>query len=131
MYLAILIRSGQRTRLDLSCVKTDYDICDRCIFRFTASVRNDRSVSGFLSHFDRIESFRQGSDLVYLDQNGVCDALFDTLCQSLVYLSRTDRLLPAGLLPPSLSVRIFQPSQSSSASPSSMEITGYLSQSIS
>ena len=44
---------------------------------------NDCSVSGFLSHFDRIESFRQGSDLVYLDQNGVCDTLFDTFCQSL------------------------------------------------
>ena len=39
------------------------------------------SVSGFLRHFDGIESLGQRTDLVDLDQDRVGDALFDSFLQ--------------------------------------------------
>ena len=44
---------------------------------------NNRRVSRFFSHFNRVKGFCQGSNLVYFNQNGIGNSLFDSACQSL------------------------------------------------
>jgi len=40
-------------------------------------VEDDRGVAGIFSHFDGLQGFREGADLVRLDEDRVGDAFFD------------------------------------------------------
>ncbi len=121
--LAHAVGPAQGTGLDLTGVGCYGQVGDGCVFGFTRPVGDHRGVAGAFSHFNCFQRFGQGSDLVDLDQDRVGDALFDPFFQDLVLV--TNRSSPTiWILSPSLSVISFQPSQSFSARPSSMEMIG-------
>ena len=76
-----------------------------------------------MRRLDRVERLGERADLVHLDQDGVGDAALDPLAQALAICDEevvADQLAPA----PTASVSAFQPAQSSSAMPSSIEMIG-------
>src|SRR5690554_4495583 len=77
------VRTAQRTSLYLARAGSHRQVSNSGIFSFTGTVGNHRRVAGVLSHFDGIQSFRQATDLVELDQDGVTNALLDALLQDL------------------------------------------------
>src|SRR5690554_6073479 len=77
------VRTAQRTSLYLARAGSHRQVSNSGIFSFTGTVGNHRRVAGVLSHFDGIQSFRQATDLVELDQDGVTNTLLDTLLQDL------------------------------------------------
>ena len=90
----------------------------------------DRGVAGALGHLDRGEGLGQRADLVDLDQDRVGDAFCDAFLQDLRVGHEqvvADQLHAACRAARSGS---FQPSQSSSAMPSSMLMIGYLSHQV-
>ena len=82
------------------------------------------------AQFDRVDGFGHAADLVELDQDGVGDAFVDAARETFrvgdekIVADQLD-LSSRSLLPRSVSV--FQPAQSSSAMPSSIETIGYFS----
>jgi hypothetical protein len=127
LYLASAIGTRQRTGLDLHRISGHRDVGDGGVFGFAGAVRDHRGVARALGHLDGGEGFGQRADLVDLDQDGVGDALADAFATGSWYWSRTGRRRRAALSCRVSSVRIFQPSQSPSAMPSSMLMIGYLS----
>ena len=75
------VGTAHRAGLDLARVRRDGDVGDRRVFRFAGAVRDDRRVAVELRHFDGVERFREGADLVDLDENRVRDAELDALLE--------------------------------------------------
>ena len=53
----------------------------KAVLGFAGAMGDDRGVGGFLGHFDAVHGFRQGADLVQLDQDGVAHAAHDAVGQ--------------------------------------------------
>jgi hypothetical protein len=80
-------------------------------------------VAGVAGHRDRVERLGERADLVDLDEDRVADAGLDAAPQPLVFV--TNRSSPTSWTrSPMRSVSAFQPSQSSSSMPSSIETIG-------
>ncbi|VFS63391.1 Uncharacterised protein [Kluyvera cryocrescens] len=77
------VRTAHRTSFDLACSGTNSQVSDGSVFSFARTVRDDSSVASVFRHFDRSQSFGQGTDLVEFDQDGVNDAFFDAFFQDL------------------------------------------------
>jgi hypothetical protein len=65
------VGAAQRAGLDLAGVGRHRDIGDGGVFRLTGAMADDRRVTGFLRHLNRIQRFRQRADLVDLYQDRV------------------------------------------------------------
>ena len=75
------VGSAQGAGLDLSAIGGDGKIGDGGILRLTGAVGKNGSVAVFLSQFDGIQRFGQGTDLVDLDEDGVGGGGFNTTAQ--------------------------------------------------
>ena len=81
-------------------------------------------VAGLAGDADRLQGLGEGADLVDLDEDRVADAELDAAAQALTGLV-TKRSSPTSwTASPRRSVSSFQPSQSSSSMPSSIETIG-------
>lgn len=54
-------------RFDLSAIGGNGDVGNRSVFRFPGAMGGHGSVSVAVSHFDGIQCFGQGTDLVYFN----------------------------------------------------------------
>ena len=77
------VRTAHGTGLDLAAVSRDGEVGDGAVFGFTGAVAEDGGVAVFLGEFDGIEGLGEGSDLVHLDEDGVCDAHLDALAEEI------------------------------------------------
>ena len=110
------LRTRRCARLDLSRIECDREIGNRRVLRLARAMRRNRRVACLVRHLDRLECLGDGADLVELDKNGVARAELDALLQALRI--RDEEIIADEL---SAFVIAFQPSQSSSSRPSSME----------
>ena len=126
----IPVRTAGCASFDLSCPTGNCQICDKGILCFPGPVRDHCTIPGMLSHLHRIQSFRESSDLVYLNKDSIGNIKPDAAVQP---FDIGDKQIVAYQLDlfPRCSVRYFQPSQSSSQRPSSMETMGNFSTSFS
>lgn len=67
----IPVRTAGCASFDLSRPTGNCQICDKGILCFPGPVRDHRTVPGMLSHLHRIQSFRESSDLVYLNKDSI------------------------------------------------------------
>ncbi len=81
--LSNAVRTAHRTSFDLASSGTNSQVSDGSVFSFARTVRDDSGVASVFRHFDRSQSFGQGTDLVEFDQDGVNDAFLDTFFQDL------------------------------------------------
>ena len=63
--------------IDLAGGGGDGEIGDEGVFSFAGAVGDDGVVTGFACHFDGINGFGDGANLIELDENGVGDAFAD------------------------------------------------------
>src|SRR6185437_5999920 len=77
------VAAARRPRLDLASVDGNNDIRDSGVLGFAGSMRYDGGVAGALGHFNGIQRFGEGADLVHLDEDGVPYPAFDSLSESL------------------------------------------------
>src|SRR5450830_375065 len=77
------VAAAHRTGLDLAGVGAHRDVGNGRVFGFARTVRDHGRIAGHLGHFDGLEGFGQGADLVDLDQDRVGDALVDAFLQDL------------------------------------------------
>ena len=124
----VVLRDAVRARggagLDLAGAGGDREVGDRRVLGLAGAVGDHGRVAGLAGDADRLEGLGQGADLVDLDQDRVADAELDAAPQPLGVGDEevvADQLDPRS---PSRSVSSFQPSQSSSSMPSSIETTG-------
>ena len=75
------VRTRHRTSLDLTRVRSYGDVGDRRILGLTRAVRRYRGIACTVGHFDGVERLGERTDLVYLDEDRVGAAHFDTLLQ--------------------------------------------------
>jgi hypothetical protein len=124
LYFASAVRAGERAGLDLPAIRRDREIGDRRVLGLAGAVRHDAGVAGAVRHIDRGERLRQRADLVDLDQDRVADALLDAVAQPLDI--GDEQIVADELAACRRSCRsgAFQPSQSSSDMPSSIERMG-------
>jgi hypothetical protein len=78
--------------------------------------------------FDGVQSFSERANLVDLNQNRISDAFSDPFAKELTLV--TNRSSPTSwIFAPRAAVSFFQPTQSFSEQPSSIEMIGYFEQS--
>mgnify|MGYP007134714063 CR=1 FL=1 len=111
---------------DLAGACRDGQVCQKIILCLSGPVGNDGAVPCSLRHLHRIQRLRERSDLVYLDQNRICRAKCNAAGKP-SYIRHKQIIPTSCTLFPSASVICFQPSKSSSHSPSSMDTIGYFS----
>ena len=102
------------------------EVGDEGVFRLARAVRDDRQIARRARHLDRLERLGQRADLVHLDEDRVRRRRSRCRAPGARCSSRRCRRRRAGSGRRCRSVSSFQPSQSSSASPSSMETIGIL-----
>ena len=125
--MADAVGAAGRAGLDLAGVDGDGDIGNGGVLGLAGAVGDDRRVACAVGHLDSVEGLGQGADLVDLDEDCVGGAQLDALLEALDVGDEqvvADELDACGR---GASVSSFQPSQSFSAMPSSMEMMGYLS----
>jgi len=88
-------------------------------------MRNYGGVTGVLGHLYRLKRFVRVPIWLMLDERSVSDPVFNTLAGDPAGLVRRYRRPTTLDRAAQRSVRDFQPAQTSSASPSSMEMIGY------
>ena len=100
---------------------------DGGVLGLAGAVAHDAGVAGLLGHLDGVQRLGQAADLVDLDEDGVRATQLDALRQALGV--RDEQVVAHQLHACRRCGRsaAFQPSQSSSAMPSSMEMMGYFS----
>src|SRR5690606_4254580 len=81
--LRYAVRTGRCARLDLASVRSDCDVSDRAVFALAGTVGDNRRVACALRHFDRVERFRQRTELVNLNEDRVAGAFLDACGQTL------------------------------------------------
>ena len=118
------VGARQRAGLDLPAIGRDREIGDRRILGLAGAVRHHRAIAGAQRDLDRVQRLGQRADLVDLDQDRVADALARCRRAAASGWSRTHRRRPAARARPSSRVSSAQPSQSSSAMPSSIDTIG-------
>ena len=69
--------------LDLAGARCNCQIGDCRIFGFAAAMAHNGRPAGTASHINGFEGFGERADLVELDQNRICAAELDALCQPL------------------------------------------------
>ena len=112
------IASARSPRLDLARVQTHDDIGDGGIFRLTRAVRNDARPAGPMGQLYSSDSLGKRANLVHFAEQGSGRFEIDRLLNTL-------HVGDQEIIPNELHL-VSQPSQSSSAMPSSMEMMGYL-----
>ena len=115
----------RRPGLDLAGPHRDDQVGDRGVLGLAGAVRDDGAPAGPLGHLDGLERLGQRPDLVELDQDRVRRVLLDRRGRSgSVFV--TSRSSPTSWTRArrAAAVSAFQPSQSSSARPSSIETIG-------
>ena len=80
--LGIPVRTAGRTCFDLSGSASYRQICDKGILGLAGSVGDHRAISRVLGHLHCIQGFREGSDLIYLDEDGIGDFKLNTAAQT-------------------------------------------------
>ena len=117
------VGAARRSGLDLAGRCPHRQVRDRRVLGFAGAVRDDRAVVGVAGHLHRVERLRDRADLIELDQQCVADPICDAALQNLGIGHEhvvADELHRA----PSSRVSSCQPSQSPSATPSSIEMIG-------
>ena len=114
---------------NLACVNGNCNIRKRGIFRFAAAVGNNAGVACAFGGFDSTEGFGKRANLVYFNEDCVADMFFNAFFKACFIGYKQVVANKLNFLPRRL-VSFFQPSQSSSARPSSMDIIGYFSHSM-
>src|SRR6202521_3262221 len=76
------VRARQRSRFDLTGVGADGDVGDQAVLGLARTMRDDRCITRTHGHADRGECFRQGPDLVDLDEDRIGDALGNALLEN-------------------------------------------------
>ena len=79
--LGVPVRTAGCACFDLSRPTGNCQICDKGILCFPGPVRDHCTIPGMLSHLHRIQSFRESSDLVYLDKDSIGNIKFDASVQ--------------------------------------------------
>ena len=115
------VGAARRAGLDLAAVRRHRDVGDRHVLGLAAAVAHDRGELVPLRHLDRVERLGQRADLVHLHQDAVAAPLGDAALQRVRCWSRTGRRRRVAPCRRASSVSFFQPAQSSSDRPSSME----------
>ena len=123
LYLAKPVRARQRTGFDLAAVGRNGEVGNRGVLGFAGTVRHHAGVAGTVRHLDRVQRFRQRADLVDLDQHRIGQPSFDARGRGAGLVTNRSSPTSWTLSPDALGQR-FQPSQSSSAMPSSIEMIG-------
>ena len=119
------VGTAHRTGLDLPGIGSHGDIGNCGILRLTGAVGSHRRITRTLCHANSIKRLGQRPDLVHLNQNGIGASASIPFRRYSTFV--TNKSSPTNWQrPPILSVNNFQPSQSFSAIPSSMESMGYL-----
>ena len=77
------VTSAGSAGFDLSRVHGNGDVCNGGIFRFTGAMGYDGGIACPVCHGNGIQSLREGTNLVDLDQNGIGNTFFDSLRQAL------------------------------------------------
>ena len=80
--LGIPVRTAGRTCFDLSGSASYRQICDKGILGLAGSVGDHRAISRMLGHLHCIQGFREGSDLIYLDEDGIGNFKLNTAAQT-------------------------------------------------
>ena len=75
------LAAGRGACLDLACRRRHREVGDGRVLRLAGAMGNDRGVTGLVSQLDRLDGFRDGADLVELNQNRVCHFLLDSFCK--------------------------------------------------
>lgn len=121
--LGIPVRTAGRTCFDLSGSASYRQICDKGILGLAGSVGDHRAISRMLGHLHCIQGFREGSDLIYLDEDGIGDFKLNTAAQT---FDIGDKQIISHKLDlfSQMFRQVFPAFQSSSQSPSSMETMG-------
>ena len=118
------VGAGGGAGFDLAGAGGDGEVGDEGVFGFAGAVGDDGGVAVAAGQVDGFEGFADRADLVDFDQDGVGDSLLDALPRISMLVTKMSSPT-SWIFPPSSSVRFFQPSQSSSARPSSRETMGY------
>ena len=117
------VAAREAAGLDLPAIGGDGEVGDGRVLGLARAVAHDRAPAGVVGDFDRFQRLGQRADLVDLDQDRVGGVLGDAARRRSGLVTKMSS--PTNwILLPSVSVRSFQPSQSSSAQPSSMETIG-------
>src|SRR5471032_844247 len=119
------VRTAQRTGLDLASRSTDCQVGNGRIFGFAGTVRDHRRVTSRLGHLDGFQGF--GQVPIWLNLIRIELPIFLSMTSFSILVLVTNMSSPTSwILSPILSVRTFQPAQSDSSRPSSMEMIGCL-----
>ncbi len=114
-----------RAGLDLPGRGADREIGDRRILGLARAMRRHAAIARVRGDRHRVERLGDRADLVHLDEQRVADRLRRCLSSGSPDWSRTHRHRPAAPCRRAPSVSSFQPCQSCSAQPSSIEMIGY------
>src|ERR1039457_4144798 len=112
------------TGLEMSGTDGDGEIGERGVLRLAGTMRHEDAVARAPGHRDRLERFGDRADLVELDEDGVRPLSFTPRAMISGFVQKMSSPT-SSTFRPSLSVRLFQPPQSFSASPSSRRTIGY------
>ena len=110
--------------LDEASVERDDEVGDGGVLGFARAVGDDGGVAIAGGKADSVDSLREGTNLIEFDEDGVGNLAVETHLETL-HIGDEEVVATSWHLSPMRSVISFQPSQSSSAMPSSMEMTGY------
>ena len=132
--------------LDLAGGGGDGEVGDEGVFGFAGTVGDDGVVAGFAGELDGVDGFGDAANLIEFDENSIGDSFVDAAREALsvgyeevvadqlnfflrrfaACLERITRALGAVEdFEPIFSVSFFQPGQSSSPMPSSIDTMGY------
>lgn len=118
------VGTAQGAGFDLSGIGPYGNIRDGGILRFPGTVGNNGGITVAHGQFHGVQRFRQRAYLIDFHQDGVAHAQMDAFSEE--FHIGDKEVIPDKLSAfTQFSVRIFHPSQSFSAQPSSMETMGY------
>ena len=118
------VRARRRAGLDLSRAGAHGQVGDRRVLGLARAVGDHGRVAGVARDLHRLQRLGESADLVHLDQDRVPDAEVDPAAEPLRVGDEQVVAYQLGAVGLSFSVRAFQPSQSSSSMPSSIETIG-------
>ncbi len=126
LYLAMRSLREAEPVLIWPVAQGDGQVGDGRVFGLAAAVAGDAGVAVAVGQLDRVDRLGQRADLVDLDQDAVGDALVDAALQPLGVGDEQVVADQLALARRACRSAVFQPSQSSSLQPSSIEQIGIL-----
>ncbi len=88
LYFCNSFTAREGAGFDESGVGRDREIGNCCVLRLTRTVGNHRRIAGPFCHFDGVERFGDRTDLVELDQDGICNTLLNPFSRIFVFVTK-------------------------------------------